>query len=229
MGDTVFPPWTPFFCRSPIVASVRLPAGRAGLRRRIALHPRGFRRLRDFAPRDAAGVPADEAVRGDERRHALEESPIVVGERGGLVGVDVDFADHPALVDDRDDDLRAGGGEAGEIARVGVDVVDDLRPAARGGGAADALSDRNPDVLGCLRPLPGTQDEVVTLDEVDPDPRVVGAAIVEHFDDLPQHVVRVTAPVENPLHLLLPEGFRFRFPPSRQAGWAPWRPLPPTP
>src|ERR671915_576225 len=179
IGDTVFPPWTPFFCRSPMVASVRLPAGRAGLRRRIALDPRGFRRLRDFAPRDAAGVPADEAVRGDERRHALEESPIVVGERGG--------------------------------------------------GAADALSDWNPDVLGCLRPLPGTQDEVVTLDEVDPDPRVVGAAIVEHFDDLPQHVVRVTAPVENPLHLLLPEGFRFRFPPSRQAGWAPWRPLPPTP
>ena len=54
---------------------------------------------------------------------------------------------------DRDDDLAARRGEAGEVARVGVDVVDDLGLPARGGRAADALADRDPHVLRRLRAL----------------------------------------------------------------------------
>ena len=78
---------------------------------------------------------------GDLQRDALEERAILVAERRGPVGVDVDLADDPALVRDRHHDLRARRGEAGEVAGVGVDVVDDLRlPAGRGrSGAAGAL------------------------------------------------------------------------------------------
>ena len=85
----------------------------------------------------------------------VEVKTLVVPEGGGTVGVDIDLADDPARVDDRHDDLGARRGEAGEIARVGVDVVYDLRPARGCGCAADALADRDADVLGRLGPFHG--------------------------------------------------------------------------
>jgi hypothetical protein len=39
MGETRFPPWTPFFHRSPTPTSLSLPAGEAGLRRLSAAVP----------------------------------------------------------------------------------------------------------------------------------------------------------------------------------------------
>src|SRR6266480_769541 len=83
---------------------------------------------------------------------------------------------------DRDDDLRARRREAGEVAWVGVDVLHDLRLAARGRRAADALADRDAHMLGRLRPLPRAEHEVVALDQVDPDPRVVLAPVVQQID-----------------------------------------------
>ena len=53
---------------------------------------------------------------------------------------------------------------------VGVYVVDDLGPAARRCCATDSLADRDPDVVGGLRPLPRPEHEVSLLDEVDADP-----------------------------------------------------------
>jgi hypothetical protein len=38
-------------------------------------------------------------------------------------------------------------------------------------------------VLGRLRAFPGPEHQVVTVDEVDPDPGVVLEAIVQHLDD----------------------------------------------
>src|SRR5205823_12558886 len=85
--------------------------------------------LRDVSPGHFARVPADQAVRRDQQRNALEEGLVVFAEGRWAVGVDVDLADHAPLVRDRDDDLRPGRWKAGEVARVGVHVVDDLRPA----------------------------------------------------------------------------------------------------
>src|SRR5215218_10563964 len=77
----------------------------------------------------------------DQQRDSLEQLAIVGAEGGGAVGVDVDLPDDAALVGDRHDDLGACRGEAGEIARVGIDVVDDLGLSARRGGAAHSLAD----------------------------------------------------------------------------------------
>ena len=140
-------------------------------------------------PVDAARVPAHEAVLRDDRRDALEELAVGVAERGRHVGVDVDLGDHEVVVDDRDDDLGPGREEAREVALVGVHVVHDLGLAARGRGAAHALADGDPDMLGGLGPLPGTEHELVSLDEVDPDPRVGLDAVCEQIDDAAQDLV----------------------------------------
>src|SRR5439155_25899122 len=60
-------------------------------------------------------------------------------------------------------------------------------------GAADALADRDPDMLGRIGALPGAEHELVAVDEVDPDPRVVLEAAVQGLDDLAEHVVRLAA------------------------------------
>ena len=80
---------------------------------------------------------------GEMRSATRSRNVAVLGPEGRRdVGVDVDLADHAPLVGDGDDDLAPRGDEAGEVAVVGVDVVDDLRHAARRRGAADALPDR---------------------------------------------------------------------------------------
>src|SRR5258706_14753675 len=68
----------------------------------------------------------------------------VVGAEGGEeVGVDVEFADDFAADENGDDDFGFGFEGAGEIARVGVDVVNDDGFTAGGCGAAAALGKRD--------------------------------------------------------------------------------------
>src|SRR6266536_6549592 len=98
-------------------------------------------------PVDAARVPADQAMRRDQERHAFEELAVAGPEGPRNIRVDVDLGDHQPLVHDRDDDLRTGRDEAGQVAVVRVDVGDDLGPSARRGGAADPAPDRDADVL----------------------------------------------------------------------------------
>ena len=76
----------------------------------------------------------------------------VVGTEGGEeVGVDVEFADNFAADEDGDNDFGLGFEGAGEVAGVGVDVVDDDGFAAGGRGAADALVEGNAGVASwCL-------------------------------------------------------------------------------
>src|SRR6185503_18616982 len=144
-------------------------------------------------PFDTPGVPAHEAVLGDRRGDAFEELPVILAERAGLVGVDVDLSDDERVVDDRHDDLGSCREEAREVAVVGVHVVDDLGAAAGRRRAADPLADRDAHVLGGLRPAPGPEHELVALDEVDPDPGVRVEAVVEQVDDPAQDVVGVLA------------------------------------
>ena len=118
-------------------------------------------------------------MRGDQLRDPLQKLTIILPESCRAVGVDVDLAHHAAFVADRDNDLAPRRREAGEVAIVGVHVVDDLGAAARSSRAADALADGDPYVLSRLGALPRPEHEVVALDEVDPDPGVVVEAVVE--------------------------------------------------
>ena len=110
----------------------------------------------------------------------------VVGAEGGKeVGVDVEFADDFAADEDGDDDFGFGFEGAGEIARVGVDVVDDDGFTGGGRGAADALIEGNAGV-GRHGAFEGAEDERVAsfpFEHVEADPVVAGELFVEKRDD----------------------------------------------
>jgi hypothetical protein len=110
----------------------------------------------------------------------------VVGAEGGEeVGVDVEFADDLAADEDGDDDFGFGFEGAGEIAGVGVDVVDDDGFAAGGRGAADALVEGDAGV-GRHGAFEGAEDEGVAafpFEHVEADPVVAGELFVEKGDD----------------------------------------------
>jgi hypothetical protein len=111
---------------------------------------------------------------------------VVVGAKGGEeVGVDVEFADNSAADKDGDDDFGFGFDGAGEIARVGIDVVDDDGFAAGGRGAADALVEGNAGV-GRHGAFERAEDERVAafpFEHVEADPVVAGELFVEKGDD----------------------------------------------
>ena len=84
-------------------------------------------------------------------------------------------------VHDRHDDLRLRLDAARQIPRIGVDVVDDDRPLLGGGGAADAAAERNARVRRRLAEE-RAEHQLVAVDQVDADPRVVRDRLLEHFD-----------------------------------------------
>ncbi len=110
----------------------------------------------------------------------------VVGAEGGEeVGVDVEFADDFAADEDGDDDFGFCFERAGEVTRVGVDVVDDDGFAGGGSGAADALIEGNAGV-GRHGAFEGAEDERVAafpFEHVEADPIVAGEFFVEEGDD----------------------------------------------
>jgi hypothetical protein len=110
----------------------------------------------------------------------------VVGAEGGEeVGVDVEFTDDFAADEDGDDDFGFGFERTGEVARVGVDVVDHDGFAAGGRGAADALIEGNASV-GRHGAFEGAEDERVAsfpFEHVEADPVVAGELFVEKGDD----------------------------------------------
>jgi hypothetical protein len=134
---------------------------------------------------------------GEEEGDPLEKRAVIVAERGRRVRVDVDLPDHAALVGDWHHDLAPGRGEAGQVALVRVDVVDDFGHTARSCGPADALADWNADVLGRLRALPGAEHEIVALDEVDPHPGVMVEPVMEELDGLAEDLVRLALAIED--------------------------------
>lgn len=110
----------------------------------------------------------------------------VVGAEGGEeVGIDVKFADDFAADEDGDDDFGFGFEGAGEIARVGIDVVDDDGFAAGSSGAADALIEGDAGV-GRHGAFERAEDERVAafpFEHVEADPVVAGELFVEQSDD----------------------------------------------
>jgi len=101
------------------------------------------------------------------------------------VGVDVEFADDFATDENGDDNFGFGFQRAGEIARVGVDVVHDDGFAAGGRGAANALVEGNTGVRrhGAFE---GAEDEGVAsfpFEHVEADPVVAGERFMEERDD----------------------------------------------
>ena len=113
------------------------------------------------------------------------EFAVVWAEGGEEVGVDVEFADDFAADEDGDDDFGFGFEGAGEIAGVGVDVVDDDGFAAGGRGAADTLVERDASV-GSHGAFEGAEDKGVAVfpfEHVEADPVVTGELFVEKGDD----------------------------------------------
>ena len=110
----------------------------------------------------------------------------VVGAEGGEeVGVDVEFADDFAADEYGDDDFGFSLDGAGEIAGVGVDVVDHDSFAAGGGGTADALVERNAGV-GRHGAFKGAEDEHVAafpFEHVEAYPVVACEFFMEKGDD----------------------------------------------
>jgi len=113
------------------------------------------------------------------------EFAIVGAEGCEEVGVYVEFTDDFAADEDGDDDFGFGFERAGEIAGVGVDVVDDDGFSAGGRGAADALIEGNAGVRG-HGALERAEDERVAsfpFEHVEADPVVAGEFFVEKGDD----------------------------------------------
>ena len=113
------------------------------------------------------------------------ELAVVRAEGGQEVGVDVEFAGDFAADEDGNDDFGLCFEGAGEIARVGVDIVDDDGFAAGGRGAADALIERDAG-MGRHGALEGAEDERVAaffFQHVEADPVVFGEFCVEERDD----------------------------------------------
>ena len=122
----------------------------------------------------------------EKRGGVLAELAIVWTECGVKVGVDVEFTDDIAVHENGNDDFGFGFEGAGEIARVGVNVVDDDGFAGGGRGAADSLMKRDAGV-GRHGALEGAKDEDVAIrfffQHVKADPVVARELFVEERDD----------------------------------------------
>jgi hypothetical protein len=111
----------------------------------------------------------------------------VVGAEGGEeVGIDVEFAGDLVADEDRDDDFRFGFEGTGEIAAIGIDVINHDGFTTGGGGATDTLIERDPGV-GSHGALEGAENEDVVItflfEHVETDPVVTGEPFAEEGYD----------------------------------------------
>ncbi len=90
------------------------------------------------------------------------EFAVIEAEGGVEVGVDVEFADYFFVYEDGDYDFGFSFEGAGQIAGIGIDVVDDDSFACGGGGAADALMEGDARV-GRHGSFEGAEDEDVMI------------------------------------------------------------------
>ena len=122
----------------------------------------------------------------EKRSGVLAQLAIVGTESGVEVGVDVEFPDDIAVNEDGNDDFGFGFERAGEVAGIGVNVVDDDGFASGGSGAADTLMKRDAGV-GRHSALEGAEDEDVAVrfffQHVEADPVVARELFVKQRDD----------------------------------------------
>jgi len=113
------------------------------------------------------------------------ELAVVRAEGGQEVGVDVEFADDFAVSEDRDDDFGLGFEGAGEVAGIGIDIIDDDGLAAGSRGATNALIEKDARV-GRHGALEWAEDQDVVialfLEHVEASPVVAGKFLVEQGD-----------------------------------------------
>jgi hypothetical protein len=57
--------------------------------------------------------------------HLFKKDSIIVTESGGGVTVDIDFANYPPACVDRHHNLRSGLDGTGQVAGIGIDIIDD--------------------------------------------------------------------------------------------------------
>jgi hypothetical protein len=113
----------------------------------------------------------------------LAEMAVVGSEGGEKVGVDVEFADDFAVEKNGNDDFGFGFEGAGEIAWVGMDIIDDDGLAGGGSGATDALIKRDAGVTsdGALE-VAEDEDVGFLFEHVEADPVVASELFVEESD-----------------------------------------------
>src|SRR3974390_3291988 len=108
---------------------------------------------------------------------AFAEFAVFCAEGSGEMTIDIKFTDYFSLYEDGDYDFRFCFQGAGQIARVGINVIDEDGLATRGGGSADALVEGNAGMRG-HRAAEGTKDEHVGIagqfQHVKADPVVAG-------------------------------------------------------
>ena len=138
-----------------------------------------MRRSKSSTPRTCA---VDSTGRGVNRQSSTAERVghlphlglFLGGERIGLVAVDVDLAEDRGAAADEHHQLGPGPGVAGEVVLDGADVGHVLVLAGRHRGAADALADRDPGVVG-LAAGERLEHQLVAVQHVEID-RGVGRA-----------------------------------------------------
>ena len=120
----------------------------------------------------------------EEGGGVFAEFTVVGAEGGDEVGINVQFADDFAVDEDGDNDFGFSFEGAGEIAGIGIDVVDDDGFAGRGRGAADALVEGDTSVRS-HGAFEGAENEGARgmFQEVEADPIVAGELFVEEGDD----------------------------------------------
>ena len=129
-------------------------------------------------------MPLDEFA--EQRRSVFAEHAVVGTEGGEEVRVDVEFAGDLAMDENGNDDFGFGLERTSEIARVGVDIVDDNGFAGGGRCAADALIEGDARV-GSHRALERAEDEDVVIpfffEHVKTNPVVAREFFVEERND----------------------------------------------
>jgi len=114
------------------------------------------------------------------------EGAIFGTEGGEEVGVDIEFADNLVVNEDGDNNFGFGFKGAGEIAGIGIDVMDNDGLTRGGGGAADALVKRNAG-MGSHGALERTKNENVVVpfffQQIEANPIVSCDLLVEERND----------------------------------------------
>jgi len=143
------------------------------------------RRVGNPCSENGSGVRLEEAA--EEGGGVFAEGAVFEAEGGEEVGVDVEFADDFVVDEDGDDDFGFGFEGAGEVAGIGINIIDDDGLAGGGGSAADALVERNAGVGG-HGALEGAEDENVVVaflfEQVEANPVVASKLFVEERDDI---------------------------------------------
>jgi hypothetical protein len=145
--------------------------------------------------------------RGD---HSLAESSgnffqknaVVVVECPNFVAIYIDFAQHLAVMHDWYDDLGLRVSKTLQVSIIFADIIDNNRFRVFGRVPTQSVPDRDTNVFSCCRTSPCVKYEIITFDQVDPDPGMPWEFRVEDVADAFIEFFRVIARTEEFLESL---------------------------